>query len=109
MELHDSLAEHWRRSHRHRAAIEASARCGCFSCGHTFSPAQIEEWIDEPAQPARNLQPEQGCTAICPRFGLDAVLPGQPEAPSNQLLTQMNARYFTEIGDGIRLGPTGPG
>lgn len=36
--------------------------CGCFSCGTTFEPGQIKEWVDD------------GQTALCPTCGCDFVV-----------------------------------
>jgi hypothetical protein len=103
------LTTYWRHCFRNRAAVEASDECGCFSCGALFSPSQIEEWLDEPAQPELGLSAAQSCTATCPTCTFDAVLPGSAVPLSAELLAAMRQRFFTEIDDGIRLGPTGPG
>lgn len=55
-----------RHSSCHREAIRASSLCGCFYCCATFTPGDIEEWIDE-----RN---GVGQTALCPKCGIDSVL-----------------------------------
>lgn len=47
---------------RHRAELEASARCGCFFCFRTFGHAEIKVWIDS------------NQTALCPKCGVDSVL-----------------------------------
>lgn len=47
---------------RHRAEIEASARCGCFFCFRTFPSSDIRAWIDAKQ------------TALCPRCGVDSVI-----------------------------------
>ncbi len=47
---------------RHRAEIEASARCACFFCFRTFRSADIKSWIDA------------NQTALCPSCGVDSVL-----------------------------------
>jgi hypothetical protein len=47
---------------KHRAEIEASARCACFFCFRTFAPSTIKAWI------------EGNQTALCPHCGIDAVL-----------------------------------
>lgn len=103
------LVSYWRHSFRNRRAIEASDACGCFSCGATFSPSQIREWIDEPAQPELGLSAARLCTATCPTCTFDAVLPGSVVPLSADLLAAMRLRFFVEMADGIRLGPTGPG
>jgi hypothetical protein len=50
----------------HPAEVLASARCGCFYCGATFSPHDIEAWTDDVNG--------EGQTALCPRCSVDAVL-----------------------------------
>jgi 5-methylcytosine-specific restriction endonuclease McrA len=65
----------------HRYEIFHSEHCSCFSCGRTFSPAQIVEWTD------KNL------TALCPHCHMDSVLPSRNETPTDaETLTALN-RY----------------
>jgi hypothetical protein len=47
-----------------RAEIERSTTCRCFYCLATFSPGEVDEWIDD----------RDGQTAICPRCGIDSVI-----------------------------------
>lgn len=54
--------EAFKRASRHRAEIESSERCGCFSCFRTFEPAAITRWIDGDQ------------TALCPKCGIDTVI-----------------------------------
>ena len=71
-------------SMNHRAQIEASAVCGCFRCGKTFSPAVIEDWVDD------------GQTALCPKCGIDSVIgdaSGIPVADPG-FLKKMKRRWF---------------
>lgn len=76
-----------RYSSRHRQLVEKSLRCGCFHCLHWFSPQEIAEWTDERRVSA---------TALCPRCGIDAVLPdnvpGIPLTP--ELLSSMKKYWF---------------
>ena len=46
----------------HRAEIDQSAHCGCFSCFRRFVAADIRAWIDKDQ------------TALCPRCGIDSVI-----------------------------------
>ncbi len=74
-------------SSRHREAMEAAARCGCFYCGAVFPPGEIPEWLDEPGPP--------GSTALCPRCGIDSVIPEGPGTPlDGGLLAAMHAYWF---------------
>ena len=47
---------------RHRAEIQASTRCGCYFCFHTFPHTDIKAWVDS------------NQTALCPACGIDAVI-----------------------------------
>jgi len=62
-----TVAAH-RHSASHRAEVESSDVCGCFYCCELFSPAEIEEWIDEVEEG------KGGTTALCPRCGIDSVV-----------------------------------
>jgi len=46
---------------RHRNEIQQSERCGWFYCLESFTPSEIQEWVDGDA------------TAMCPRCGIDSV------------------------------------
>ena len=46
----------------HRAELDQSAHCGCFSCFRRFVTADIRAWIDK------------NQTALCPRCGIDTVI-----------------------------------
>lgn len=54
-----------------RQALEKSSKCGCVYCCEQYYPIEIEEW--------------SGDTAICPRCGIDAVIP-------NSLITDMRVK-----------------
>jgi hypothetical protein len=62
--------------------IEISRRCGCFYCLQTFAPSEITKWIDK------------GQTALCPKCGIDSVLPSVTD-PS--ILAVMNLYWFSEL------------
>jgi len=73
-------------SANHADDIDDDTECGCFYCQATFRGRDIEEWIDEPQ------------TALCPRCGIDAVLPA-PALPDDmelneELLREMNAAWY---------------
>ena len=77
---------HIRNAHRfssdHREAIASSSLCGCFHCLSTFKPAEIGRWIETE-------------TAICPRCGIDSVLPDNVGLPlDREFLTQMQFHWF---------------
>lgn len=50
-------------SMKNRLAIEFTERCSCYSCMAVFAKEDIKEWTD------------QSTTALCPRCGVDSVLP----------------------------------
>lgn len=86
----------WRFCTHHRALLAQSERAGCFYCLAVFAPAEIKEWIDEPhtaAGPSGGVSAE-GVTALCPRCGIDSVLPSAKVPLDTPLLRQMNAHYF---------------
>lgn len=65
----------------HRDLILASEQVGCFYCFETFAPNEITAWTDAHQ------------TAICPRCGIDAVLPGSGLI-GRRVLDQMGAYWF---------------
>lgn len=68
------------------SSIVSAERCGCFHCGEVFQAAEINEWIGD----------RTGRTAICPRCGVDSVLPGtRPEFLDPAFLAAMNRRWFS--------------
>ncbi|WP_394692016.1 cytoplasmic protein [Hyphobacterium sp.] len=73
-----------KRSIYHRAEIERSQHCGCFSCLAVFEPSEIAEWTDEET------------TALCPKCGIDAVIGDASGFPAvdKVFLTGMNKRWF---------------
>lgn len=69
---------------RHRAEIEASARCGCFFCFRSFASADIKTWVDGDQ------------TALCPRCGVDSVLGSASQHRiDDRFLRGMHAHFFT--------------
>lgn len=53
-----------KKSSHHRDKIENKDTCSCFYCCNEFKSTDIKEWTDGKS------------TAICPRCGIDSVLPG---------------------------------
>lgn len=82
----DFLEQAHNRSSSHKDEILASNLCGCFCCEQTFSPAEIEELIEE------NIAKDE--TAICPRCGIDSVLSSEFPITDKQFLREMNAKWF---------------
>ena len=82
--IHDSCG--W-----HEKEILRSSVCGCFHCISLFTPAEISEWIDEPEDCPRG----KGRTALCPKCGIDSVLPDTIDGGLTlDLLKEMNGEYF---------------
>jgi hypothetical protein len=80
-------------SARHRDLLQRSDRAGCFYCQGMFAPSEVVDWVD-------GIQPDtgdtaEGVTALCPRCGIDAVLPSAaPIALSPTLLAAMHCYFF---------------
>jgi hypothetical protein len=68
---------------QHRLEIEASDRCGCFSCFRIFAKADIKSWVDK----------EQ--TALCPHCGLDSVLGSAYCQIGDGFLRRMHQHHFS--------------
>ena len=84
----------WRYCTHHRDLLARSDRAGCFHCGALFSPTEITEWINEPPAEHSGQVTPAGVTALCPRCGMDAVLPSATVPISPELLAQMAEHYF---------------
>lgn len=70
----------------HRHLVAASRQCGCFYCCTIFPPTEITEWVDG--------DEDAGVTALCPRCGIDAVLPDPPIEVTLEFLRLMNSAWF---------------
>lgn len=81
-------------SSRHRELLAAASRAGCFYCGAVFAPSEITDWVD-----GRQAEPgslDHGVTALCPRCGIDSVLPDIGTiAITPHLLAEMREFWFT--------------
>lgn len=65
----------------HQKQLEHAGKAGCFYCLEIYPVAEIEEWIDG----------EQ--TALCPKCGIDAVLPVTEEV-TPEFLKAMQQEWF---------------
>jgi hypothetical protein len=75
----------------HEEAIKKSKICGCFHCKNTFPPSEIENWLEE----SKDGLPGPGQTAMCPKCGIDAVLPESDKYQITiELLEAMNKHFF---------------
>ena len=70
----------------HRAQIDASSLCGCFSCLSTFPPAKIESWTDD------------GTRAWCPVCWIDSVIGDASGFPiTKEFLSEMCEFWFGDL------------
>jgi hypothetical protein len=82
-----------RYSSRNRPLLELSDRAGCFHCLSLFDPNEITDWID--GSQVETGDTADGVTALCPRCGIDSVLPSTaPISLTKDLLSEMNAHWF---------------
>lgn len=79
-------------SSRHRELLAGSLRAGCFHCLTIFDPAEIVDWVDGPASVSGDTN--EGVTALCPRCGIDAVLPSAVVDLDAELLAEMHRHWF---------------
>ena len=74
----------------HEFKVKNSEVCGCFYCTQFFLSEDIEEWVNDDFKDGR-----KGKTALCPKCGIDSVLPEVDDFTLNlKLLEDMNAEYF---------------
>jgi ssDNA-binding Zn-finger/Zn-ribbon topoisomerase 1 len=64
----------------HRGDLQG--QCGCFYCQQTFPASEITEWIDG----------EQ--SALCPKCGIDSVLPSTKTRIDAEFLEAMYDKWF---------------
>ena len=66
-----------------RNLIDQSDACGCFYCLEIVSPDEIDEWTDDES------------TAICPKCGIDSLIPSAAGIPlTDGLLKEMHHYFF---------------
>ena len=76
-----------------RDALAQVSRAGCFYCCQTFSPTEIVDWVD--GRQIETGSTADGITALCPRCGIDSVLPEiRGVALTVELLQEMRAHWF---------------
>ncbi len=86
-ELHETIPAIVREAHsfssKHRDIVEQSGACACFHCFEAFSPSEIQDWIDD------------GQTALCPKCGVDSVLPSAAGYPLDyDFLMEIHEHWF---------------
>lgn len=82
-------------SSRNRDLLSRSEQAGCFYCQSLFDPAEITDWVDGPQLVTGDTA--DGVTALCPRCGIDAVLPSAAVSLSKEMLAEMNAHWFSTL------------
>lgn len=82
------IIEAHKKSSQHRAALSMAERCGCFYCCAEFPPVEITDWVD----PASDDM-QDGTTALCPRCGIDSVIPLEPGMDAD-FLRRMKEHWF---------------
>ncbi len=70
----------------HRERILKEETIGCFFCRNISDVSEIKEWVD------------RGSTALCPKCGVDAILPGS--LCDESVLIQMDNYWFGVWGYG---------
>ena len=83
-------------SSKNRELLSQSNNASCFHCLASFAAGEVQDWVDGPRHEAGDL--DNGVTALCPRCGIDAVLPSAaPVKYDAGVLAEMNQHFF---GDG---------
>jgi hypothetical protein len=67
---HADIVDAHKRCSAHRTAVLAAKLCGCFYCCTIFEPGEITDWVDPLSDDM-----QAGTTALCPRCGIDSVIP----------------------------------
>ncbi len=84
------------RSLGNRADLSRGGPCGCFRRLAVFDASEVREWV-------------AGTTALCPRCGIDAVLPAHVAPIDPEFPRRMRARWFERTVRGDPSGPWPPG
>ena len=88
MSSKSDIIEAHRKCSNHRDAVSKAERCGCFYCCAEFSPREITDWVDPESDDM-----QEGTTALCPRCGIDSVIPLEPGTDA-VLLRRMKEHWF---------------
>lgn len=85
---------------RNRDLLARAELAGCFYCESEFAASEVSDWVDLPARvEASDARVDRGETALCPRCGIDSVLPSSaPFAWDDQLLPEMHQYWFGRSG-----------
>jgi hypothetical protein len=88
MATNPDIIDAHRRCSNHRDAVLRAKRCGCFYCCAVFAPGEITDWVD----PASDDM-QAGTTALCPKCGIDSVIPMDP-GMDTAFLQRMKEHWF---------------
>lgn len=81
----DPYEEAHKYSTNNRTQLALSSQAGCFYCGETFKPEEIEKWLDGDK------------TAMCPRCNVDSVIGDQSGYKlTSEFLQGMYDRWFSK-------------
>ena len=84
MDAFDPVIAAHKHSSNHRSELLSSESCGCFYCLKIYSPAEINEWVDD------------GQCAICPKCGIDSVIGSNSGySLSTEFLKSMHKHWFS--------------
>ena len=74
-----------------RTAIRNSTECGCVYCMEIFDPQQVTEWCID-----FDKAKQQFCddTALCPKCGIDSVIPNYLIKYTKEDLTRWHIEGF---------------
>ena len=76
-----------------RELLARSEQAGCFYCQAIFEARDVEDWVD--GRQVETGELTDGVTALCPRCGIDAVLPAAaPIKLDASLLAAMHEYWF---------------
>ena len=82
-----------RYSSNNRELLAKSDLAGCFYCRNIFPAREIQDWVDGKQVESGEL--DDGVTALCPRCGIDSVLPAAAPITLNEnLLAEMHDHWF---------------
>jgi hypothetical protein len=82
-----------RYSSNNRSLLASSKLAGCFYCGAIYDASGVKDWVDGGHTESGEL--DDGVTALCPRCGIDSVLPdAAPIILDGNLLAEMREHWF---------------
>ena len=89
-------------STRNLEDAKRSRECGCFSCLAVFSGSEVatsDTEVPDYYAEIDGIDRTDDQTAVCPRCGLDSVLPGSSDLPvaSEAFLGAMRSRWIWQV------------